>query len=145
MVQMKTALGGIPVTRATLTDYQTLSPRDPLSRMGELILAGSQHDFPVVEDGRVLGIVTRDDFLSALTKRGQNIPVSSVMRSGLPEVDSYEMVESALMRIRESGVPVLPVTHAGRLVGLVNAENITEFLMIRSALKSASVVIISPQ
>jgi Zn-dependent protease/predicted transcriptional regulator len=137
MVQMKTALGGIPVTRAMLTDYETLNPHDSLSRMADLILAGSQHDFPVVEDGRVLGVVTRDDFLSALTKQGQNIPVSSVMRSDLPEVDSYEMVESALMRIQESGVPVLPVTHAGQLVGLINTENITEFLMIRSALKSA--------
>jgi Zn-dependent protease/CBS domain-containing protein len=145
MVQMKNALGGIPVTRAMLTDYQTLSPRDSLVRMSELILAGSQHDFPVVEDGRVLGIVTRDDFLSALTRQGPQVSVSSVMRSNLPEVDSYEMVESALTRIRESGVPVLPVTHAGQLVGLINAENITEFLMIRSALKSASVVVVSPQ
>jgi Zn-dependent protease/CBS domain-containing protein len=144
MVQMKNALGGIPVVRAMLTDYQTLTPRDSLSRMADLILAGSQHDFPVVEDGRVLGVVTRDDFLAALTKQGQNLPVSSVMRSDLPEVDSYEMVESALVRIRESGVPVLPVTHAGRLVGLINAENITELLMIRSALKSASVAIVSP-
>jgi Zn-dependent protease len=145
MVQMKNALGGIPVTRAMLTEYQTLSPRDPLSRVGDLILAGSQHDFPVVDDGRVLGIVTRDDFLSALTRQGGAVAVSSVMRSGLPEVDSYEMVESALMRIHESGVPVLPVTHAGQLVGLINAENITEFLMIRSALKSTAVVVISPQ
>jgi Zn-dependent protease/CBS domain-containing protein len=145
MVQMKTALGGIPVTHAMLTDYQTLSPNDQLARMAELILAGSQHDFPVVEDGRVLGVVTRDDFLSTLTKQGQAVPVSSVMRVNLPEVDSYEMVESALRRIQESGVPVLPVTHAGQLVGLINTENITEFLMIRSALKSASMVIISPQ
>lgn len=145
MVQMKNALGGIPVTRAMLTNYQTLSPRDPLSRVGELILSGSQHDFPVVEQDRVLGVVTRDDFLAALTRNGQNLSVASVMRIDLPEVDSYEMVESALLRIQESGVPVLPVTHAGRLVGLINAENITEFLMIRSALKSASVVVVSPQ
>jgi Zn-dependent protease/CBS domain-containing protein len=145
MAQIKDALGGIPVKRAMLTDYHTLSPRDPLLRMAELILAGTQHDFPVVEDGRVLGVVTRDDFLSALTQQGQNVLVSSVMRSGLPEVDSYEMVESALMRIHESGAPVLPVTHAGQLVGLINAENITEFLMIRSALKSAGVAVINPQ
>ena len=145
MVQMKNALGGIPVTRAMLTNYQTLSPRDSLSRVGELILAGSQHDFPVVDNGRVLGVVTRDDFLSALTRQGQNVVVSSVMRSGLPEVDSYEMVESALVRIHASGSPVLPVTHAGQLVGLINAENITEFLMIRSALKASSVIVINPQ
>jgi Zn-dependent protease len=136
MVQMKNALGGIPVTRAMLTDYQTLSPRDTLSRVAQLVLAGSQRDFPVVEDGRVLGLVTRDDFLKALTQHGQNLPVAQVMHTNLPVVDSHEMVEMALMRIQESGVSVLPVTHAGQLVGIITPENITEYLMIRSALKA---------
>ncbi len=140
LVQMKNALGGIPIRQAMLTNYETVSPRDSLSRIAQLILAGSQHDFPVVEDARVLGIVTRDDFLAALTQHGQNIPVSSVMRGNLPEIDSYEMVEMALMRIQESGVPVLPVTHAGQLVGIVTPENITEYLMIRSALKARTLI-----
>lgn len=138
MVQMKNAISGIPVGRAMLTDYKFLSPRDPLSRMSQLILAGSQHDFPVIDDDRVVGIVTRDDFLAALTQHGQNIAVSAVMKSGLPEVDSYEMVETALQRIQEAGVPALPVTHAGQLVGIITAENITEYLMIRSALRNAA-------
>jgi CBS domain-containing protein len=138
MVQMKNAISGIPVGRAMLTEYKSLSPRDPLSRMAQLILAGSQHDFPVIENDRIVGVVTRDDFLAALTQHGQNVAVSSVMRSNLPEIDSYEMVENALMRIQESGVPALPVTHGGQLVGVVTAENITEYLMIRSALRSAA-------
>ena len=58
------------------------------------------------------------------------------MRSDLPQVDSHEMVEQALARIEESGVKTLPVTHSGRLAGLITSENITEFLMIRSALRS---------
>ena len=124
-----------------LTDYKSLSPRDPLSRMAQLILAGSQHDFPVIDEDRVVGIVTRDDFLAALTQHGQNIAISAVMRNDPPAVDSYEMVESALVRIQESGVPALPVTHAGQLVGIVTAENITEYLMIRSALKVSRVVV----
>ncbi len=138
MVQMKNAISGIPVGRAMLTDYKSLSPRDPLSHMAQLILAGSQHDFPVIDNDRIVGIVTRNDFLAALTQHGQNVAVSSVMRGNLPEVDSYEMVENALTRIQESGVPALPVTHAGQLVGIVTAENITEYLMIRSALRSAA-------
>ncbi|MDP1546963.1 MAG: site-2 protease family protein [Anaerolineales bacterium] len=140
MVQMKNALSGIPVGRAMLTEYQFLSPRDLLSRMSQLILAGSQHDFPVIDDDRIVGVVTRDDFLAALTEHGQNIAVSAVMKKDLPEVDSHEMVETALMRIQESGVPALPVTHAGRLVGIITNENITEYLMIRSALKMQRVV-----
>jgi Zn-dependent protease/predicted transcriptional regulator len=140
MVQVKNALGGIPVNQAMLTSYETVSPRDNLSRIAQLILAGSQHDFPVVDGGRVVGVVTRDDFMMALTQNGQNGLVSSVMRGNLPEIDSYEMVESALMRIQESGVPVLPVTHAGQLVGIVTPENITEYLMIRSALKARTLI-----
>ena len=136
--QMKNAISGIPVGRAMLTDYKSLSPRDTLERMGQLILAGSQHDFPVIDNERVIGVVTRNDFLTALTRNGQNLAVSAVMKSNLPEVDSYEMVEVALMRIQESGVPALPVTHAGQLVGIVTAENITEYLMIRSALRHAA-------
>lgn len=137
--QMKNAISGIPVGRAMLTDYKSLSPRDPLSRMSQLILAGSQHDFPVIDNDRVVGVVTRDDFLRALTQHGENIAISAVMKKDLPEIDSYEMVENALMRIQESGVPALPVTHGGQLVGIVTAENITEYLMIRSATRSARV------
>jgi CBS domain-containing protein len=140
-VQMKNVISGIPVGRAMLTDYKSLSPRDPLSRMAQLILAGTQHDFPVVDDSeRVVGVVTRDDFLAALTQHGQNIAVSAVMKSSPPEVDSYEMVEMALMRIQESGFPALPVTHGGQLVGIITAENITEYLMIRTALRTSQAV-----
>ncbi|MCA2001741.1 MAG: site-2 protease family protein [Chloroflexi bacterium] len=141
MVQMKNAISGIPVGRAMLTDYKSLSPRDPLSQMAQLILAGSQHDFPVLDNDRVVGVVTRDDFLAALTQHGQNIAISAVMRPNPPEVDSYDMVENALMRIQESGIPALPVTHGGQLVGIVTAENITEYLMIRSALKASRMMV----
>jgi len=141
-VQMKNVISGIPVGRAMLTDYKSLSPRDPLSRMAQLILAGTQHDFPVMDDAeRVVGVVTRDDFLAALTQHGQSIAISAVMRSNPPEVDSYDMVETALIRIQESGFPTIPVTHAGQLVGIITAENITEYLMIRTALKQAASVV----
>ncbi len=140
MVQMKYALGGIPVTRAMQTDFRTLAPRDDLSRVTELILAGSQHDFPVIEDGRVLGILQRDDFIRALSQHGSAALVQDFMRRDLPQVDSFDMVDLALMRLTESGARTLPVTHLGQLVGLITSENITEFLMIRSALKARGIV-----
>lgn len=137
--QLKNTVGGVPVTRAMMTDFKTLSPRDNLSQVVGLILAGSQHDFPVVDaNGRVAGIIERDAFLRALTEHGQSAPVMDFIRRDLPEVDSYEMLELALTRLQESGSKTLPVTHGGQLVGLITMENITEYLMIRSALKAAS-------
>ncbi len=140
MVQMKNSIGGIPVTRAMQTQFDTLSPSDRLDRVVSLILAGSQQDFPVAEDGHVIGILTRDDFIKALSRDGQSTPVASVMRRDLPTVDSHDMVEMAVTRLQESGSKTLPVMHAGQLVGLITSENITEFLMIRSALRTAGVV-----
>jgi Zn-dependent protease/CBS domain-containing protein len=138
MVQIRNSISGIPVTRAMLTDFKTLSPRDTLAQVVGLLLAGSQHDFPVVDaNGNVIGVLERDTFIKALSERGQSVPVVDVMRSNVPSVDSHEMVEAVLMRLQESGAKTLPVMHGGRFVGLVNSENITEFLMIRSALKTA--------
>ena len=136
-VQVRHSLGGIPITRAMQTDFQTLVPTDTLARVVELILAGSQQDFPVMENGRVIGILDRDTFISALSKNGQNTPVSEVMHRNVPEIDSHDMVETALTRLQESGSKTLPVMHGDKLVGLITSENITEFLMIRSALRSA--------
>lgn len=139
VVQMKNSVSGIPVTRAMLTDFKTLSPRDSLSQVVALILAGSQHDFPVVDaNGRVAGILDRDSFMRALTQHGQSAQVMDFIRRDLPEVDSFEMIEMALMRLNEVGSKSLPVTHQGQLVGIITMENITEYLMIRSALRTAS-------
>ncbi len=137
MARIKNSLGGIPVSRAMQTNFETLAPQDTLARAVELILAGSQHDFPVVENGHVIGVLERDTFIKALARQGQNEPVTGVMRREVPEVDTHEMVESALTRLEQSGAKTLPVTHGGILAGLITSENITEFLMIRSALRSA--------
>jgi Zn-dependent protease len=140
MVQMRNSISGIPVTHAMQTKFETLSSSDRLDRVVNLILAGSQQDFPVVQDGQFIGVLTRDDFIKALSQQGQNTPVVDVIQRNIPSVDSHEMVETALMRLQESGAKTLPVMHGGRFVGLVTPENITEFLMIRSALKTASKV-----
>ncbi|HET9911795.1 MAG TPA: CBS domain-containing protein, partial [Anaerolineales bacterium] len=138
MVQMKNSISGIPVTNAMQTKFETLSSSDRLDRVVKLILAGSQQDFPVVENGQFIGVLTRDDFIKALSEHGQNTPVIDVIKRNIPSVDSHEMVETALMRLQESGAKTLPVMHGGLFVGLVTSENITEFLMIRSALSTAS-------
>ena len=65
-VQIRSALGNIPVMRAMVTDFRTLHPDDPIGRAVDHVLAGFQQDFPVVEDGRLVGVLTRNDLASAL-------------------------------------------------------------------------------
>src|SRR5258706_4435185 len=97
MVTMRNSLSGIPVTRAMMTDFKSLSPRDTLAEVVALMLAGSQHDFPVVDaNGQVAGILGRDAFIKGLSQQGQRVPVVDVRRPNIPEGDSPEMVETAV-------------------------------------------------
>jgi Zn-dependent protease/predicted transcriptional regulator len=137
MVQMRSALGGIPVSRAMLSDFRTLAPNDPLARAAKLILEGSQQDFPVMNEGEVVGLLTRSRLLVALAQQGQETLVSEVMERNFEAVDSSDMLETAFARLQNCQCPMLPVKHANQLVGLVTTENIGEFIMIQGALGAA--------
>ncbi|MCG3149802.1 MAG: putative zinc metalloprotease Rip3 [Verrucomicrobiae bacterium] len=144
MVQMKSALAGIPVSRAMLTDFKTLAPTDPLARGMELLVQGSQQDFPVVDNGAVAGILTRADLLKALAQQSPTTPVSAVMRRDFPQVEAGEMLEGLFARLQECQCHTVPVTRNGTLAGLVTSENIGEFLMIQAALKGRGTALVPP-
>jgi CBS domain-containing protein len=134
MVQMKTSLGGIPASRAMVTEYHALSPQDSVSRAVELLLSGTQTDFPVVDGEQVVGVLTRGDLVKALSNQGQNAPVNSIMLREFETADANEMLEPAFARLQACNCRTMPVTSRGRLVGLLTTDNIGEFLMIQSAL-----------
>lgn len=137
MTQLKSALGGIPIGRAMITDYLTLSPGDSLGRAVELTLAGSQQDFPVEENGRVVGVLTSAGLMQALARGGEGLAVSEVMQRDFQMIDSSEMLDTIVPRLQECQCRTLPVTHNGRLVGLMTMDNIGEFILIQSALKAS--------
>jgi len=80
MVEMKSALGGVPVEQVMITKFRTLAPRDTLAAAVEQILAGAQQDFPIIENGEVVGILTRGDLLTGLGKGGQTAEVGDYMQ-----------------------------------------------------------------
>jgi Zn-dependent protease len=136
-VEAKFALGGIPVGGVMITDFRQLAPVDPLSRAVDLVLSGSQQDFPVVENERAVGILTREDLILALARHGQDRQVGEVMVRTFESVDISDTIESAFERMQGGSSSTLPVNRNGRLVGLITAENVGEFLMVRTALGSS--------
>jgi Zn-dependent protease/CBS domain-containing protein len=136
MVQMKSALAGIPVRNAMLTRFQTLTPVSTLGDAADLLLTGSQQDFPVVAQGRIEGILTRHDLVSALTHTGRDAAVGNHMQRECPTAEAAEMLESVLARLQGRDCHTMPVVERGTLVGLLTMDNVGEFLMIQAAEKN---------
>jgi Zn-dependent protease len=134
LVGIRSALGGIPLQRIMLTEFHALAPDDPLGRAIELTLAGSQQDFPVVDGERVVGVLTQRALLKGLEERGRETPVAHVMERDFETAVLGEMAEAVFRRLEACNCHTIPVTHHGRLAGIVTMQNVGEFLRIQSAI-----------
>jgi cation:H+ antiporter len=133
--ELKTSFDGVPVRAAMLTEFQTLDPRESLGDVARRMLAGAQQDFPVVDEtGRVLGVVTHEAFLRALRERGDTASVAAAMVTGYARADAADLLDDVLSRVDSEGCSTLPVFQEGRLIGLLTAENVGEYVLIQTAL-----------
>jgi Zn-dependent protease/predicted transcriptional regulator len=137
-VQIRSALSGIPVSRAMITDFRTLAPGNTLSEAAGLVLAGFQQEFPIVEEDRLIGILTRNAIITGLAEQGENCLLGERMQTGFQSLAPDEMLETVFQRLQESPQQTWPVLRDGKLVGILNAENLGELLMIRESIQQAS-------
>ena len=134
--QMRSALSGIPVGRAMVTNFETLDADEPLARAVDHVLAGFQQDFPVVSNGQLVGVLKHGDLTTALAQHGLAVRVGDVMRRDVTAVSPRDMLECVYGRLQQDQCHTLPVVEGGRLVGLLTADNVTEVLMIRDAIRA---------
>jgi Zn-dependent protease/CBS domain-containing protein len=133
IVQMKSSLAGIPVRQAMLTDFRTLTPDDTLGDAVDLLLTGSQQDFPVVNDDRVEGMLTRTRLVASLTRTGRDARVGDHLERTCATAEPSDMLETVLARLQDRDCHTVPITERGTLIGLVTMDNVGEFLMIQAA------------
>lgn len=134
MARLKDIGANLLVSDAMMTHILTLPHDATLNDAVEALLRTSQREFPVVDEyGRVLGVLTRDDMISALKRNRINVPVIEIMRTNLPYALPYEAFDEAFKRMQECGCPALPVVdYEGRFLGLITPENVGELFMVSS-------------
>jgi CBS domain-containing protein len=133
-VEIDARLNHKPAGRAMITDFQTIAPHAALSHAIDLTLAGSQKDFPVVEsDGTIAGVLTQSAILRGLQKYGADGQVGQVMQPA-HSADITRPLAQLLEELRGSDTRLVCITRDGELEGIVNLDNITEFLRIQAAL-----------
>ncbi|QSR88256.1 site-2 protease family protein [Methylacidiphilum caldifontis] len=134
MAQVKFTLSKTSINQLMLREFHVLSPYDSLAKAVEMTLSTQQHDFPVVDNERLVGMLYRSDLLMGLMQRGQEALVSEVMTRDFPTVEASDKAEEVFSKIQSLSYSVIPVTQQGILVGLLTKENIAEFLMFHTAI-----------
>jgi Zn-dependent protease/CBS domain-containing protein len=136
VAQMRSAISGIPVRRAMIREFEAIRPTDDLRSVADRVMDGYQQDFPVVEDGRVVGILRLSDLTAGITAGGLAAPVGDHMQTNFDTTSPAEPLDRALSRLRGNECPVMPVLDGWQLVGLLTPENVGELVMIRQAVRA---------
>lgn len=133
MVERRSLARGVTVGDMMVTRFDTIAIHAPLSQAVSLLLATEQREFPVVDNlGRLEGLLTRDNLIHGLSVRGPASTVAEAMTPSVPAVPTSLPFDEALVELRRTGLPALPVTDlGGALVGLLTLDNITDLLLLR--------------
>jgi Zn-dependent protease/CBS domain-containing protein len=135
LVQVRSMSRGVPVTAAMMTQFAALSSQEHLDQAIETLLRTSQTEFPVVEGGRLVGLLGRSDMIKALKEVGPQATIADVMKRDIPTISHRRCLDEAFKLLQEKSVPAIGVIDAdGRLAGLVTSETIGEMLMVRDAM-----------
>jgi Zn-dependent protease len=134
MVEMQSALAGWRVRDAMMTQFRTLAAQDTLGKAVEALLAGSQQDFPVIENDQPIGILRRNDLVKALSEGRRNAAVTEGMCRDCETVDEEAPLKGVVEAMHARQCATMPVVTGGRIVGLLTLENVSEMIMVHAAM-----------
>jgi Zn-dependent protease/CBS domain-containing protein len=134
-VEVREASRGRRVTEAMITVFEPLGVMSTADDAGALLLRTTQQEFPVLDGAsRLRGVVTRKAIIETLRDKGGATPVLELMAADVPVVPQSEDLSAAAALLQQSSAHWVGVVNAaGRLVGYLTPESLSELLILRSS------------
>jgi len=127
---LRRSLRRIPVGQAIITSFSRLSPDDSLREAMNIACHSLQMDFPVMRDGELIGLLSRDRFVKAMRDHSPDTRISEIMSTDFPTISDTEPLEEAYSRLTEARGSFVPVMHGRTLLGFINLEQIGKYHML---------------
>lgn len=132
---LRSAIAGVTVSQAMVTQFQVLSPTDPVAWVLNQVSTGYQQEFPVLEEGQVVGIITQDSLVNAAPNATLEVTtVSNIMRRDFLAFSPDTTLEEAIAKMQAAQLYTAIVEENGRLIGLLTPESINSYLMYRDSM-----------
>ncbi|MFV1986907.1 MAG: site-2 protease family protein [Gemmatimonadota bacterium] len=136
-VDMQELLAGHTAREIMMTDCPSTTRDMMLDRLvNEVLLPSGRRCFPVIEDGRLEGLLTLDGIKRIPRERWPSSVVADAMIGSrdLKTVSPEEGLERVLDRMTEDDINQYPVLDDGRFVGMIARDRMLAFLQARTEL-----------
>ncbi len=128
-------IGSYSVGDAMLTRYKALSPSDTLQDAVNALLTGTDERFLVLdEQGRLSGIITKGDIIRNLASSGPHVNIRQVMTTEIFTLPMDAPLMEGFHAMMHRGFSIIPVLQNGTLAGILERNNVMEFMGITQAM-----------
>lgn len=137
-VVVQDILEDVPVTKVMRANPPTVIPTMTIDNLvQDGIMGTDDHAFPVVEQDKLVGMVTIDDVRTVPRDAWGDTTVSQIMTPAdqLVSVSMEEDAAEAFNRLQARDVRQLPVMNNGALAGLLRRRDIVRWLQLESELQ----------
>ncbi|MBX2961254.1 MAG: site-2 protease family protein [Cyclobacteriaceae bacterium] len=131
--EAKSLLKGYTVADAMMCDIPLLKPTDTIEHGSDRLLASQNRNFIVADESGVVGTLNRDEIIKALREGKFTSPVSDAMNRDFLLLELQSSLEEAWTTMQTTRKTAAPIFSDGKLVGMLDTENVAEFLMISEA------------
>jgi len=109
----------------------TVSSQTPMSQLRGILREKRISGTPVVDGGKLVGIISIEDFITWLAERGPDCPIGEKMSREVQTLHADEPLTQAVNKFERYGFGRFAVMdrHTGRLVGIVTKGDIIEGLL----------------
>ncbi len=103
-----------------------ISPDASVKDCAELMKKEKVSGLPVVEDDKLVGIITEHDIVRKVVAEGKklNTKVKDIMIKKVMTTKPNDDIYTALVKMRDKGIRHLPVIYKKKLLGLLTAKDI---------------------
>ena len=132
---VRDVLENVPVRQMTKRNPPTVSAGITVGTLIEdHIMQTDDHAFPVLEDGKLVGIVCLDDVRRVPAEERSSTTISNIMtpKSELITIGPDDPANDALKEISNRSIRQLVVLQDGELFGLVRRRDIVRYLQLQS-------------
>jgi len=129
-----------------ITEVITASPEDTVEDAIQLMRRFSIRHLPIVENGKLVGLVTESNLRAYLSPEKLQLPLKEVMILNPITIDPETSIDEAARIIYKYKIGGLPVITEGKLVGIITITDILEaFIELMGLLKSSSRLDVIPK
>ncbi|MDU8885690.1 site-2 protease family protein [Yeosuana sp. MJ-SS3] len=124
-------LKGHTVEEAMIISMTTFKPEDSIDLVVNKIISGTETNFVVVEDHKIKGILYHKNIINNSNK---NVLVKDVMETNFKTVQSTDNLNEVYTIIFSKKNSFLPVLKDEKLLGVIDATNLNEYILLQARL-----------